>query len=398
MVNQMTPSPSLYSEVLTLDAASLDQVTTAFDQIRNAGGGGTHNNDPRWLVRLPGPPEQTIKAVICREKGQAVGLLLLLCYPSTLDLKLGGVSLFSWKVSRMTMRTPPLVAPNKSRDDAILGSLFDALAEMAVANAAIYLTAVPDESGLYRLIHRRFGGAFFTQPYGNSFKHRSVALTGGYDAYLKKLTSRTRSDLKRTRRRFCAAVDDDYHVRCFHAPSDAAEFATEAAALSQKTWQYRVMGSGLRDHKALTSSYRIQAEGGAFRSYILYIRQRAAAFQVGTIYDGVFYAREIGYDPSVAKLQAGIFLHTEILQDLCTLDPPVRLFDFGPDDSVHKQRLSDQERTECHYYLFPRGVRGYWMHRSLQITNGVSSMLGRIAERAGLKARVRNWMLKSRAS
>ena len=50
----------------------------------------------------------------------------------------------------------------------------------------------------------------------------------------------------------------------------------------QKTYQYDLLGAGLRDHDSLTKRYRATADLGWFRSYILYVDDKPVAFQAGT--------------------------------------------------------------------------------------------------------------------
>ena len=71
--------------------------------------------------------------------------------------------------------------------------------------------------------------------------------------------------------------------------------------VSGKTYQYRLLGSGLRTREALEDCYRAAAGLGWFRSYVLYAHDKPVAFQVGDVYLRRFHAQEIGYDPDWAR-------------------------------------------------------------------------------------------------
>ena len=137
--------------------------------------------------------------------------------------------------------------------------------------------------------------------------------------------------------------------------------------------------------------------GSLFTAVADSLSGKAAVFQIGLLRRGVFHAQEIGYDPEFGKLQVGIFLHTEILQDLCALQPAVDVFDFGNDDNLHKQRLSTEQWTERYYYLFPRSLKGLLSYHSIRATNALSSALGQLAQRAGFLRQLRGWIHKVNA-
>jgi CelD/BcsL family acetyltransferase involved in cellulose biosynthesis len=165
-------------------------------------------------------------------------------------------------------------------------------------------------------------------------------------------------------------------------------------AVSCKTYQYQVLNGGLRDRDKLERRYRSTAELGWFRSYVLYAGEEPVAFQVGHVYlyRSNLHAQEIGYDPNWAKYHVGILLHTEVLMDLSSVASSVRRFDFGNDDSLHKQRLSTDSRRGGQFYLIPATVGGTIMAKSMQATNMASAGLGAVLGRFGARKRVRDFL------
>ena len=217
-----------------------------------------------------------------------------------------------------------------------------------------------------------------------------------YESSLRQLGARTRSDLRSTRKKFYASARNSGRVRCFRDPSEVSEFLLDAMAVSRKTYQYQLLNAGLRDRDKLERRYRSTANLGWFRSYVLYAGEEPVAFQVGHVYRGNFHAQEIGYDPDWAKYHVGIALHTEILMDLSGVESGVRRFDFGNDDSLHKQRLSTDSRREGYFYLIPATVRGTIMAKSMRATNMASAGIGVVLERFGVRKRVRDFLRRLR--
>lgn len=383
----------------SLEPSSFKWALDALAEIEATGAKPTPYHDARWLAACALSPEFSAQIAICRIDGHATGLLPILIYPARLSLQIGEFVLFSWPITRLTLRSQPLIATTAQDPREVVESLFAAVADSLTDNAAVFLESVSEGSVLFDLLQTEgtFVGRFQSLVFGKPYQHRTIALAGSYDDYLAQLSSRTRADLKRTRRRFVEAVSGDYSVRCFRQADDVPQFVEDAVALSSKTYQFKLLGAGLRSPEELASRYSIAAEFGWLRCYILYIGQRAVAFQVGLLHRGVFHAQEIGYDPEFGKLQVGIFLHTEVLQDLCALQPEADVFDFGNDDNLHKQRLSTEQRTERYYYLFPRSLKGLLSCNSIGATNALSSALGRLAQRAGFLRQLRGWIRKVNA-
>ena len=157
--------------------------------------------------------------------------------------------------------------------------------------------------------------------------------------------------------------------------------------VSSKTYQYLLLGSGLRTRESLEQGYRAAAELGWFRSYVLFPNDKPVAFQVGDVYRRRYHAQEIGYDPEWARHHVGIFLHTEIITDLAASGGAVTEFDFGNGDNLHKERLSTGERLEGYFYLMPSHFRGSVMAHSMRATHAFSEALGAALGKLGVRKR-----------
>ena len=230
-------------------------------------------------------------------------------------------------------------------------------------------------------------GNFHALQYGYLYQHRFATIPDSFEGYLKQLGARTRADLRTNRKRFIAHVQQNYRTRCFRAPAEVPEFLADSMELSRKTYQYQLLGSGLRSAEALERYYFAASELGWFRSYVLYANEKPIAFQVGCVYRGRFHAQEIGYDPKWARHHVGIFLHTEIITDLASSNGVIKEFDFGNGDNLHKERLSTDSIREGYFYLVPAHFRGSCMAYSLRLANKVSAILGACLERFGIGAR-----------
>jgi len=349
-------------------------------------------HDLRWLrTYLPGAGRRLVVAVL-RRAGAPVGFAPFLLHPSALRLALGEMTVVSRDIQRWTAVAPPLIGVPRPEDTLrALRGLLQSIRRALGRREVFYVEGLPQESPLFGLLTgpRASRAGYHALKFGRAYQHRSIALTADYETYLRTLGGKTREDLRRTRRRFSELMADEVEVRRYERADEVDTFLEAATAVSEKTWQYRQMDAGLRDRDALRARFRRTTELGWFRSYVLFARRAPVAFQVGHLYRGTFHAQDIGYDPDLAKLNPGIFLHTGILLDLTAQPGAVACFDFGQSDSLHKARLSNRFRTEAHFYLLPSGPAGTLTAYGMRTTNALSSSLGSALERMGVRRTAR---------
>jgi CelD/BcsL family acetyltransferase involved in cellulose biosynthesis len=208
---------------------------------------------------------------------------------------------------------------------------------------------------------------------------------GSYEEYLQSLRGTTRRGLKRSRKKFLAKAGEEFAVRRFESPDDVTPFLHHATTISKKTYQWRLLGLGMRDVASRNAKYTYAAENGWFRSYILYAGGEPIAFASGYLHNRTYYGHELGGDPDWRPSHAGVFLLTEIIQDLFDDTAPVEIYDFLYGDDLLKSRLANTERTERHFYLFPRGFHGALMAYPLRAVNALSAAASFVLNRLRLK-------------
>jgi CelD/BcsL family acetyltransferase involved in cellulose biosynthesis len=230
---------------------------------------------------------------------------------------------------------------------------------------------------------------FHVVPYGPAYTRRLVELPVGaqFADYLKTLGSKTREDVRRTRKYFSVKAGRGVTVVRYTEPGRADELAAALAQISRKTYQYHLLGLGFENTAELAAHLAKTATRGWLRAYILRIGNTPVAFGLGYHSGDTYYGHHVGYDPGVSKLQPGIYLHTEVMADLLADD--IRHFDFLPGDSLYKQRMSNRVREERHYYLIPRGWPGTAYAHTLVAVNSLSETIGSWLAKSGLKGRLR---------
>lgn len=361
------------------------------------GGSMSLHQDPRWVATLAHGGDKHVERFVLEQSGTSAGWATFLVHPSALRIiALGEWTLYARRIRRHTLFAPPLLDPDLVTDDAAsLLTLFEQLRDQLNPDEALFLEAVVDGSPLAGLLTNDspLRRQYHILEYGERYAHRYIDFTGDYTQYLGQLSASTRSDLKRTRKRFIAEVGG-YRTVCYRDPNEIGAFLDAAMAVSTRTYQYKQLRGGLRSRALLEDRYGTTANLGWFRSYVLFVNEQPVAFQVGHLYQGCYHAQEIGYDPEWSRLQVGIFLHTEIIPDLFATPCQVQRFDFGNDDNLHKQRLSNAARLEGYFYLIPRHWRSSPSIHAMQTVNRISITAGRLLERYGLRKRMRKFLWK----
>ena len=345
-------------------------------------------HDLVWLKGLVRVPSQSLAVYLLRREDQIVGYAPFLVHPSALAYELAGTSLLKRKVSRYVLAGEPVLdgALAQASPDVIV-DLFRTLRPQLASGSVVFLAGVNADSTLFRLVTRRspLHRVFHVLAHGPSYKRRRILMSDSYEDYLQSLRGTTWRGLKRSRKKFLARAGEEFSVRRFESADDVAPFLRHARGISKKTYQWHLLGLGMRDVESRTAKYSLAAANGWFRSYILYAGDNPIAFASGYLHDKTYYGHELGCDPDWRPSNAGVFLLTEIIQDLFADTAPVDVYDFLYGDDLLKSRLANTERTERHFYLFPRGLHGALMAYPLRAVNALSSAASFVLNRLRLK-------------
>jgi hypothetical protein len=346
--------------------------------------------DPRWLNSRITGPDKHIHYFLLGDRMRPCGYAPFFVHAGALAYCLGEATLFRIPVLRYAMQSAPLC-----ENEALLPDLFMPLFHEVGRRGVVFFEGVQQDSHLANLLTAAGGpvkGLFHVVPYGPVYPRRLIELPDGsnFDDYLRTLGSKTREDVRRTRKNFAVKAGGRVTMIRYTEPEQAAELASAMAHISRKTYQYHLLGLGLENTPEQVRQLRAAADGRWLRGYILWIDDEPMAFGLGYRDGSTYYGHHVGYDPAISKSQPGIYLHTEVMKDL--LADSICRFDFLPGDSLYKQRMSNRLREERHYYLIPRGWPGTGYARMLLATNFISERIGGWLHHSGLKERVKRFV------
>ena len=311
---------------------------------------------PEWfdLLRETAPASELALAV-ARDGGGAVA--------GVVPLQLGSHAL-QFDVSSRTLHTSRLRAavvlgsvPMLPPDAALHSRLYSLLLAPELGRDCVYMDAVPGGSLCARPEPRAGRGAHLTYvPYGSRQSHL-LRLGGSAQDHFSKMSSKARGNLHRSIKQLKARGGGRLELVRVEAEGEVDEFLREAAAVSRKTWQHKILGSRVSDTEEERAGFRARARRGLLRSYTLRCGDEPCAFVVGHQYGGVYHYNEVGYDPAYASFSPGTVLLYLLIQDLFAHRPP-RLLNFGVGDADYKRRFGNVQMEDASVLVFRKSLRG----------------------------------------
>jgi CelD/BcsL family acetyltransferase involved in cellulose biosynthesis len=213
-----------------------------------------------------------------------------------------------------------------------------------------------------------------------------IEFQGTFQDYMKKFSGKTRSTLSRKVRRFREAAGTEAVFREFRRPEEIEEFFRLARSVSEKTYQERLLHSGLPSTDVFRAGLMEMARHGRVRGYILSLHDRPVAYLYCPMYrdSGILFYSHLGYDPEVEHLSPGTVLQYLALERLFETGG-VKLFDFLEGETAQKELFSTGS-TLCadlfYFRLTPRNAALVFIRYA---TDGLSTGLVRLFDALGIK-------------
>lgn len=230
-----------------------------------------------------------------------------------------------------------------------------------------------------------------------TYPRHLVDLTAGYEAYMAKFSSKTRSTLKRKVRKFQNLSGGAIHWERFRTKEEVAKFLPLARELSAKTYQERLLDAGLPDTAAFTKQAEDLASRNAVRAYLLYLNARPVSYLYLPVDRGRVIYAYLGYDPAHAEHSPGTVLQLLAMEGLFA-EPGLTVFDFTEGAGQHKQ-LFATHAVECADVVLLKRKAGplaiAWAHKSF--ANAEAALVA-VLNHLGLKKWIKHMVRRSRGA
>lgn len=188
------------------------------------------------------------------------------------------------------------------------------------------------------------------------YRRHFIAMQGGFEDYLANFSGKTRSTLRRKRRRFEKADGGELDLRCYRSEGEIAEFLSLATPLARKTYQARLLDAALPDDAESQREIRGATARDAVRAFLLFLQGEPVAYLYLPVEGTVLIYAYLGYDPAHADLSPGTVLQMGALEHLFA-EQRFTHFDFTEGDGAHKA-LFGTDSLPCSSFvlLTPNGA------------------------------------------
>jgi hypothetical protein len=353
-------------------------------------------NDPQWLRHHFGEGKGDVSVYFLYQKELLCGLAPFFIRPWPMKWQVGEVTLSRLPLRRLCLLSNAVRFPS---DPSAYELLFREILSQSAHFDAIYLEDLPCDSDLWRfiesdqLITRNFSRYISDAP----SPHILLRLEGTFEDYLGKFSAKHRKNLKRSIRLFEEQAEGDVRVARYTGPESVDEFVEQAAEISRRTYQWQLLGLGLRSSEEIKEHLRFMAHQGWLRSYILLSKDKPCAFVITFQYGESCYLNDMGYDPDWRDFSVGKILQLEIIKDLYKQDQP-RFYDLG-EYGPHKEEIGNESYLQGKMLLFRRGMYPLTVRAGHRVCNFATAGLSAVLERFGWKKRlkklIRIWSSRS---
>jgi CelD/BcsL family acetyltransferase involved in cellulose biosynthesis len=224
----------------------------------------------------------------------------------------------------------------------------------------------------------------------HQYRRGYVEVESTFDAYLARLSSNKRSQLKRKLKKFREHSGGTIDFRIYRTPAELETFHPLARKVSEKTYQEKLFKKGLPTSPAFLDDMRERATSPTprVRGYLLFDQGAPIAYLYATIDGGCLTYDYVGFDPSAKDWSPGNVLQAQILENVFA-EKLCRIFDFGEGESQYKDFFATASTRCADLYYFPKTPAGYALVGSQAGLFYLSRGIVRTLDRFGLKQRIK---------
>jgi hypothetical protein len=224
-------------------------------------------------------------------------------------------------------------------------------------------------------------------------QHYVIKLPASFGEYLQKFSAKTRNNLRRSVRKLQKDNGVDVQLSRITSPEQVDSFVDSAVEISKKTYQWRLLGSGLRSPDTLKRNLRFLAERGWLRCYLLWCGKEACAFMICHQRNEVCHSPTIGYDPKWESYSVGTILQFLVIEDLFVYDRPA-VFDFGTGAGGQKEFFGNAHYLDADIYLLRRSVYTHLACSVHRASNTLAVYSRRFFDQLHLKTPIKKFIRK----
>ena len=221
----------------------------------------------------------------------------------------------------------------------------------------------------------------------SQYSHFYTSLTGTFEQYLAKFSTKTRNTLKRKVRRLLDHGEGT-GMREYKRPEEMEEFLNLARSISANTYQEKLFDAGIPADAEFLLELQDRARRDTVRAYLLFLRREPVAYLCCPADGNVLLYSYLGYKQAYAELSPGTVLQYLAFDSLFR-EQQFTVFDFTQGQGAHKRFFGTHEVLCADLLYFRDSLSSrFWIRLHTGIDCG-SVLVGRLLERFGLKARIK---------
>lgn len=338
-----------------------------------------------WFVVRHPRQRDLLGAYFVREENTVRGHGFFLRQNRPLGAYLGEIKILNLPIECVRFAEPPDFPDDERAFDEMLGSI----KEMSDVHG-FFVRSLPLDSFFYKYLQTSplVRGEFLLYSPVGRLEHFVVRLPNTFEEYLQKFSSKSRSNLRRGARKLQKDTGLEVKLARITSPEQVDSFVDAAVAISKKTYQWRLAGSGLRVPEVLKRNFTFLAERGRLRCYLLSCGGEACAFMICDQWNGVCYSPSVGYDPRWEQYSVGTTLQFLVLEDLFVHDRP-RVFDFGTGMGGQKELFGNASFFDTDIYILRKGLYTRFASGVHQAGSALATSTKRALAHYDLKKRVK---------
>ena len=224
------------------------------------------------------------------------------------------------------------------------------------------------------------------------YERFSIDLSGSFDRYMAGFSGKTRSGFRRKLRKFAEASGGTIDWRQYRTPEELAIFFEAACTVSAKTYQERLLGTGLPSGREFIAAALTLSRADNVRAFLLFLMGKPISYLYCTASERIVAYDYLGYDPAYSSLSPGTVLQLLALEALFT-EQRFATFDFTEGEGQHKRTFSTAGRLCGDVYVLGRRfvpVSRVMLHYATdRLSAGVGAALDRFDLRPVVRGLVR---------
>ncbi|SEK30501.1 GNAT family N-acetyltransferase [Nitrosovibrio tenuis] len=218
-----------------------------------------------------------------------------------------------------------------------------------------------------------------------------IDMRTSFSEYTAKFSSKTRSTLNRKIRKYKDYCGGEISWKVYKDVGEMSEFFRLARAVSEITYQEKLLDAGLPDSENFCLEMEQLARQGRVRGFILFHASRPVSYLYCPVTNGVVIYAFLGYDPSYMNFSVGTILQWIALEHLFG-EKLFRFFDFTEGQSDHKKLFATDNIQCANVFFLCSNLRNMFLVHTQRTINKLSKVTGDMLDQYGIKPAVRRLM------